>query len=215
MSEAKRYLQRGQRELKRLYGDLYPPAWSRRDWDTLVPARETLGNDAEIELWYLAEHFLLAWSDWTGLKTRYARYYGQPETELKKTWNQLDAKCRGLASLLLRDPSLDGILAHAWRHSYINEALADTPQYTPRAYFHAVIRSHRVMTLAGTRKTSQETRRLSPNQRARSRKVRLGQSLLAWPVSGTTRSPIYGKSQQRRSRICGTTSMPLCPSLGS
>ena len=57
--------------LPRLYDDLSGTALARRGWRDEVIARRTLGSDERIEHGFLAEHFLVTWSNWRGLLDRY------------------------------------------------------------------------------------------------------------------------------------------------
>jgi hypothetical protein len=66
-----------------------------------VFARQTLGDEVQIELWYLAEHLLLAWHDWHGLSERFPRYFGEPTQPFPAVWRRLDADCTVLADQLL------------------------------------------------------------------------------------------------------------------
>jgi len=93
VSDAWRTLQQSYREVDRLFADLQPPVFARQDWMGSVYARRTLGDDTQVEVSYLAEHFLLAWNDWWGLCDRYLRYFGQPEEKLPRTWRTLGARC--------------------------------------------------------------------------------------------------------------------------
>src|SRR5271166_5709435 len=111
MSDVMRTLRDGARQVQKLQKDLHPATLSRRDWKDNVFARQTLGEEIEIELWYLAEHFLLAWHDWHGLSERFPRYFGEPEQPFPATWRRLDADCIVLADQLLRNKQLDDVVS--------------------------------------------------------------------------------------------------------
>jgi hypothetical protein len=88
---------------------------TRRDWKANVFAHQTLGNDAEVELWYLAEHFLLAWHDWHTLQDRFLRYFGEPDEQLfPAAWQRLDVESSALADRLLGDKQLDELIFEYW-----------------------------------------------------------------------------------------------------
>jgi hypothetical protein len=114
MSEVMRTLRDGARQVQKLQKDLHPPTLARRDWKGNVFARQTLGDDVEVELWYLAEHFVLSWHDWHGLRERFPRYFGESEEPLPATWGRLDANCAVLADRLLRDKELDDLVSTYW-----------------------------------------------------------------------------------------------------
>ena len=100
--------------LRRLYDDLRETTFARLDWHAEVLARRTLAQDERIEHWFLAEHFLVTWSNWRGLFDRFCRYFGQPADSFPKTWSQLIANCDVLVFRLTRDRNLDGIIARSW-----------------------------------------------------------------------------------------------------
>lgn len=114
MSKAWRDLQRSYREVSTLYADLYDPVFSQRDWKSNVFARRTLGDGIEVELSYLAEHFLLAWHDWWSMCQRYLRYFGQSEDRLPATWWKLSKKSKSLTYRVSSDPNLAFMIAKNW-----------------------------------------------------------------------------------------------------
>src|ERR1017187_1283705 len=89
--------------LRRLYDDLRDSSFARLGWNTEVRARRTLGSDATIEHWFLAEQFLINWSDWKGLLDRFCRYFGQETDSFPKTWSKLIVNCELLVFILARD----------------------------------------------------------------------------------------------------------------
>ena len=114
MADHRRELKSQYDALRRLYDDLHGTTFARRDWHAEVVARRTLGSDDRIEHGFLAEHFLIAWSDWRGLFDRYCRYFGQPAESFPGTWSRLIAQCDVLVFRLAREPALDEIIAHSW-----------------------------------------------------------------------------------------------------
>lgn len=147
MSEAWRTLQQSYREVDKLFADLQPPVFARQDWKGSVYARRSLGDDVQVEVWYLAEHFLLAWNDWWGLCERYLRYFGQPDEKLPRTWRALGSRCRSLADRIVRDRMLDEIITHNWFLPTGLSILAGEEEGSPRSLFHALVMSHRRLTL--------------------------------------------------------------------
>lgn len=147
MSEAWRTLQQSYREVDKLFADLQPPVFARQDWKGSVYARRSLGNEVQVEVWYLAEHFLLAWNDWWGLCERYLRYFGQPDEKLPRRWRTLEARCRSLADRIVRDSLLDQIVSHNWIVPTAMTRLVRKDEDSPRSLFHALVMSHRRLTL--------------------------------------------------------------------
>lgn len=143
MSEAWRTLQQSYREVGRLYADLQPPVFARQDWDGSVYARKSLGDDVQVEIAYLAEHFLLAWNDWWGLRERYLRYFGQPADILPQTWRTLGARCQTLAYQIGRDSRLDQRISHGWQAAMSVTRLAGREELSARSVFHDLVMNHR------------------------------------------------------------------------
>jgi hypothetical protein len=100
--------------LRRLYDDIKSSSFARLNWDTEVRARRTLGTDDTIEHWFLAEHFLISWSNWRGLLDRFGRYFGQSDESFPKTWYRFVVDCDVLVFDLARQKELDGLLAESW-----------------------------------------------------------------------------------------------------
>jgi len=142
-SEFWKSLRRSSQEVRHLYDDLYPPVLTRQDWQGSVFARRSLGDNVPVELWYLAEHFLLAWSDWRGLFHRYLRYFGQPESRIPPSWFSLDRACADLASRLLRDAGLDEQVSTSWQVPAAIAALMGEEDGTARSLYHALVANHR------------------------------------------------------------------------
>lgn len=143
MSDAMRTLRDGARQVQQLHKDLQPPTFARRDWNGNVFARHTLGDNIEVELWYLAENFLLAWHDWHTLAQRFPRYFGEPEKPLPKTWHRLDTDCSVLASRLLRDKVLGDRVLEYW---HTTEGASDEPQPAEdavREAYQTLVQNHR------------------------------------------------------------------------
>ena len=114
MANFKHELRSGYNRLRGLREDLHAPAFARMDWNDLVLARRTLGPDKRIEHGFLAEHFLVTWTNWRGLLDRFCRYFGQSEDTCPKTWAQLSTKCEVLVFTLARERELDKIIAESW-----------------------------------------------------------------------------------------------------
>ena len=72
------------------------------------------GSNATIEHWFLAEHYLINWSNWTGLLDRFRRCFGQEIDNFPKSCSQLIANCNVLAFGLARDAELDEAIARSW-----------------------------------------------------------------------------------------------------
>jgi hypothetical protein len=114
MANLRNELKSRQASLRRLHDDLRESSFARRAWNSEVRPRRTLGSDATIEHWFLAEHFLVTWSNWTGLLDRFCRYFGQEFDTFPKTWAQLVANCDLLVFMLARDRVLDEAVAKSW-----------------------------------------------------------------------------------------------------
>lgn len=142
-SELWKSLRRSSQEVRQLYDDLYPPVLTRQDWQGTVFARRSLGDSISVELWYLAEYFLLAWSDWRGLFRRYLRYFGQPESRVPQTWFSLDLNCAYLASRMLRDAGLDEQIAYSWQSPVVMATLLGDDDGSARSMYHAMVANHR------------------------------------------------------------------------
>jgi hypothetical protein len=100
--------------MRRLYDDLKGSSFARAGWNTEVRARRTLGSDDTVEHWFLAEHFLITWSNWRGLFDRFRGYFGQPEDAFPKTWAQMITNCDVLVYQLAREEELDQLIAKSW-----------------------------------------------------------------------------------------------------
>lgn len=142
-SELWKSLRRSSQEVRQLYDDLYPPVLTRQDWQGSVFARRSLGDSVPVELWYLAEHFLLTWSDWRGLFHRYLRYFGQPESRIPRSWFALDRNCAHLAARLLRDAGLDEQVSDSWQIPGALALLMGEDSGTARSLYHALVANHR------------------------------------------------------------------------
>jgi hypothetical protein len=156
MSEVWRALQKSYREVDKLFADLQQPVFARQDWKGSVYARRSLGNHVQVEISYLAEHFLLAWNDWWGLCERYLRYFGQPDEKLPRTWRTLESRCRSLADSIVRDSLLDQIVSHNWMVPTALARLIGEDEDSPRSLFHALVMSHRRLTLVMVLKSHSE-----------------------------------------------------------
>jgi hypothetical protein len=139
-------LRQGYGEVQRLYRDIRQAVVERRDWNSLVFAPRVLGDHVPVEAWYLAEHFLLAWSDWRGLKQRYIRYFGRREESLPQTWRRVDKQCQRPVEQLLRERELDSIVSQSWsswKTPLMRSALAGEPPLSHRSLYHDIVSSHR------------------------------------------------------------------------
>jgi hypothetical protein len=149
VTEAWRTLQQSYREVDKLYEDIYPPVFSRQDWEGSVFAHRTLGDKSPVEVWYLAEHFLLAWSDWWGLCDRYLSYFGQPENKLPRTWWKLKTRCRSLIDQIFQDRRLEQIVCRSWMQPHPRRLLGDY-KGSSRTIYHAMVANHRRLQLFKT-----------------------------------------------------------------
>jgi hypothetical protein len=158
VSDVLRRLRDGVRELEGLHGDLYAPVFARQDWRGNTFARRSLGDGVAVEVWYLAEHFLLAWNDWHGLRDRCLGYFGQPVDRFPRSWESLDKRCRVLADRLLRDAHLDEIVADSWVLGPTAEELVAEPE-TPSAksVYHDMVANHRRVSLVVTAHAWEDT----------------------------------------------------------
>lgn len=147
MSEVRRKLKQDYREIGSLFSDLESLVNSGQNWNESVFARRSLGSDVQVELWYLAEHFLLAWNDLRGLCERYLRYFGQQDAKLPKTWRDLGKRCRKLADRIVQDRELYEIIKEKWLPSNGPSILAGEEEESPRSLFHALVMNHRRLTL--------------------------------------------------------------------
>src|SRR5262249_11483555 len=87
---------------------------AEQGWEGKAVAARTLGEGVPVEAWYLAEHFLLAWHDWNGLRERALRYFGQTAGWFPAEWSGLEGRGRGLAARLLRQGRLGGLVKASW-----------------------------------------------------------------------------------------------------
>src|SRR6185312_13725860 len=140
-------LQRSYREVNALFDDLKPPVFARQDWNGSVYARRSLGNEVQVEVWYLAEYFLLAWHDWREMCERYLQYFGQSEEKLPRTWNNLMRVSEDLARRIIRNEALDEIIAGAWIVPPITSRLMGTESRLAGEFFHEVVSNHRRLSL--------------------------------------------------------------------
>jgi hypothetical protein len=142
--------------LRRLHDDLRDTSFAKRDWNDAVRARRTLGSDETIEHWFLAEHFLLSWSNWQGRFDRFCRYFGRPTGTFPKTWTQLTIQCELLAYILARDHTLDELIAKSW----VDPDIASTRKERGRSYdiasvFMEIARNHERAALVSLAETLQ------------------------------------------------------------
>jgi hypothetical protein len=144
MPDIFRQLRQDQGELQKLFDDVYPPVFARQDWKGIVFAQRSLEDGVEVELWYLAEHFLLAWNDWHGTRGRYLAYFGQPSDRFPRSWENLHLRCKGLAEQMLRDERLDEIVHESWvTGPAFSALLGEEQEATPRSVYHLLVMNHR------------------------------------------------------------------------
>jgi hypothetical protein len=142
-----RSLKQSYGEVRKLYADIHASALGRRDWTATVYARRTLGADAQVTAWFLAEYFLLAWHDWRSLFHRYTAYFGPADAWFPRAWQTLESNCHLLARRLLGDSGLDQLVAQSW----LGRAAVSRPNGQggdpTRAICHAMVDNHRRLTL--------------------------------------------------------------------
>jgi hypothetical protein len=192
VSDVFRRLRDGVRELEGLHDDLYAPVFARQEWRGNAFARRSLGDSVPVEVWYLAEHFLLAWHDWHGLRERCLSYFGQPADRFPRSWSTLDTRCRGLADRLMRDAQLDEIVADSWFLGPAAEELAgDAEQPSAKSVYHDIVTNHRRVSMVMTADawgdtTAEEPERIAPRVQIWPRSLETAQRLnarliSAWP----------------------------------
>jgi hypothetical protein len=151
MADFLRQLRDWANRLTGLYQDIDGPVLARREWLGTTFARRTLGDGVPVELWYLAEYFLLFWHDWHGLRQRFLAYFGQADGRFPRSWNILDHRCQRLANRLLQEKELDGIIADSWLLAPASEALArSAKQPEAKSVYHAIVLNHRRISLLVT-----------------------------------------------------------------
>jgi hypothetical protein len=129
--------------LRRLYNDLKGSSFARAGWNTEVRARRTLGSDDTIEHWFLAEHFLITWSNWRGLFNRFRDYFGQPEDAFPKTWALMITNCEVLVYQLAREEELDQLIAKSWIDTdLVPDRLVKTNGYDIPSIYTQIARGH-------------------------------------------------------------------------
>ncbi len=143
MANLRNELKSRQTTLRRLHDDLRDSSFARLEWSAEVRARRTLDSDATIEHWFLAELFLLTWSNWAGLLERFCRYFGQELESFPKTWSQLIANCNLLVFTLTRDQTLDEFIARSWTDSEpMRKARGKHREHDVAATYTHVARNH-------------------------------------------------------------------------
>jgi hypothetical protein len=148
VSDLLRRLRDGAREVEGFHDDLSAPVFARQDWRGTTFTRRSLGDGLPVEVWYLAEHFLLAWHDWRALRESYIRYFGQPPSRFPRSWDALNRRCLDLANRLLRDAHLDEIIEDSWVFGPTAEVLiADGEPPSATSVYHQVVTNHRRLSL--------------------------------------------------------------------
>jgi len=115
MSDAFLSLQRQAESVGRLIRDLYAADTPTAGWETPVVCAETLGNDAPVDRWYLAEYFLTTWTAWHSLLSRYLQYFGVARESVPCQWLEVKAKGAAIATRFREDSRLGEWIADAWR----------------------------------------------------------------------------------------------------
>jgi hypothetical protein len=228
MSNVFRRLRNGVRELKGLYDDVhdlvFDPDFEREDWQRTTFAPRTLGEGIPVELWYLAEHFLLAWNDWHGLRDRYLSYFGQPAERFQNSWNNLDTRCRGLADQLLRDANLDKLVADSWKIPPAFEAVTgDSEHPSAKRVYHNIVANHRRVSLVVSAEawgdaTSEESERVTSRNQNWPQALEITQRLNAGLISSWPQLPrqvredaVWHLQRYRRSNLLGSWLLETTP----
>jgi hypothetical protein len=148
-----------------------------------------------VEVWYLVEHFLLAWHDWHGLLERCLSYFGQPAERFPRSWGALDTRCRGLADRLMRDGQLDEIVADSWfLGPAAKELVGDAEPPSAKSVFHDIVTNHRRVSLVVTAKAwghadDEEPERIAPRAQIWPRSLESAQHLNARLISAWSELP--------------------------
>jgi hypothetical protein len=79
-------------------------------WRRRVGAPHALGSDVHVEGWTLAEHFLLAWLEWSGWTERFRTYSGSGSDEEPPVWRKARHVGSRIAPRLLSDAALAEML---------------------------------------------------------------------------------------------------------
>lgn len=139
-----RQLRQDYADLQKLFDDVNPPVQANQDWKGNVIARRSLEDGVQVELWYLAEHFLMAWNDWSGMWERYLAYFGQPAERIPRSWRRLLTRCNVLAGQMLRDERLDELVHKSWfMGPVISALLGEEQEPTPQAAYRLLVTNHR------------------------------------------------------------------------
>ena len=104
-------LRQSYKELFDLFSDLQPSIFARQDWNSNVIARKSLNDNIPVEMFYLAEHFLLAWNDWQGMCRRYLSYFGQTDAIFPLYWKKSGLEFKTLAIRICQDNRFDEIIS--------------------------------------------------------------------------------------------------------
>lgn len=104
-------LRQSYKELLNHFSDLQPSIFARQDWNSNVIARKSLGDNIPVEMFYLAEHFLLAWNDWQGMCRRYLSYFGQTDAIFPLNWKKYSLEFKALAIRICQDNQFDEIVS--------------------------------------------------------------------------------------------------------
>ena len=115
MSDAFLWLQRQAESVGRLIRDLNVADTRTASWDVPIVCAETLGTDAPVERWYLAEYFLTNWTAWQALLSRYLQYFGLAREDVPGQWLEVKSEGAAVAAGLRENSRLAEWIAGAWR----------------------------------------------------------------------------------------------------
>jgi hypothetical protein len=114
MSEFLQRMRRQVKELAALERDLRAPREEWSDWQRTTMSSSVVGLGTPVERLFLADYFLMTWTEWRGLYERYPRYFGRSPEAFPLQWHQTAYRCEHLAATLMEDRSLGSTLAAAW-----------------------------------------------------------------------------------------------------
>lgn len=139
-------LRQNYKELLNLFWDLQPSIFARQDWNSNVIARKSLDDNIQVEMFYLAEHFLLAWNDWQGMCTRYLSYFGQTDAIFPLNWKKSGLEFKTLAMRICKDNRFDEIISERLTTLDVtNIFITSTARETTIEidFFHDLVKWHR------------------------------------------------------------------------
>ena len=98
MNDAFLSLQRYAEPVGRLIRDLNAADTYTANWEAPVVCAETLGTDAPVDHWYLAEYFLTNWTAWQALLSRYLQYFGLAREDVPGPWLEVESEGAAVAA---------------------------------------------------------------------------------------------------------------------